>query len=415
MKIVLNKEGLTGEALDAAVKLEKNLVIEDAITKEEIAEQVQSVVKGLGLSKENVTKLVNALDSDNPDTPFAEIKALRTQVDELIADAKKQAMGGQKSQMFSKEEYGAIVKAVKEGRPYEAIVKTPAIMTTANFLTGAPHSGTVEVDTALNAPIPPEMAVFNRLLKGSTNARTIYWTNRVNEEGGAAFIAQGALKPLKDWERIEANSVAKKVAVMATLTTETLEDVAMMEQEVNEVLRNEVMQEIADAVLTSTESATALKGIIPSATSYTTTALDGKIASPNAADAIRAGMLQLRLLKHVPDVVFLNPGDAALLDLTKDTTGNYLKLQTDGVLQKIDVVETTEIIAGKYLLMDSRKWKLRIYKGITSKWGLNGEDFSYNRVSVLFEARLHSYINSIDAGAVLYGDFTTITGALAKS
>ena len=287
-------------------------------------------------------------------------------------------------------------------------------MTTANFLTGAPHSGTVEVDTALNAPIPPEMAVFNRLLKGSTNARTIYWTNRVNEEGGAAFIAQGALKPLKDWERIEANSVAKKVAVMATLTTETLEDVAMMEQEVNEVLRNEVMQEIADAVLTSTESATALKGIIPSATSYTTTALDDKIASPNAADAIRAGMLQLRLLKHVPDVVFLNPGDAALLDLTKDTTGNYLKLQTDGVLQKIDVVETTEIIAGKYLLMDSRKWKLRIYKGITSKWGLNGEDFSYNRVSVLFEARLHSYINSIDAGAVLYGDFTTITGALAK-
>ena len=414
MKIVLNKEGLTGEALEAAVKLEKNLVIEDAITKEEIAEQVQSVVKGLGLSKENVTKLVNALDSDNPDTPFAEIKALRTQVDELIADAKKQAIGVQISLMFSKEEYGAIVKAVKEGRPYEAIVKTPAIMTTANFLTGAPHSGTVEVDTALNAPIPPEMAVFNRLLKGSTNARTIYWTNRVNEEGGAAFIAQGALKPLKDWERIEANSVAKKVAVMATLTTETLEDVAMMEQEVNEVLRNEVMQEIAEAVLTSTESATALKGIIPSATSYTTTALDDKIASPNAADAIRAGMLQLRLLKHVPDVVFLNPGDAALLDLTKDTTGNYLKLQTDGVLQKIDVVETTEIIAGKYLLMDSRKWKLRIYKGITSKWGLNGEDFSYNRVSVLFEARLHSYINSIDAGAVLYGDFTTITGALAK-
>lgn len=45
MKIVLNKEGLTGEALEAAIKLEKNLVIEDAITKDEVAEQVQAIVK----------------------------------------------------------------------------------------------------------------------------------------------------------------------------------------------------------------------------------------------------------------------------------------------------------------------------------------------------------------------------------
>lgn len=413
MKIIFNKEGLTGEELAAAEKLENNLTIEGG--KEDIAEQIQSVMSGAGLTKETVTKLVNALNVDNPDTPLAEVKALRKDVDELLAKAKKESMNERKGRMFSKDEFNDIIKAVKENRPFEVTInKAAAAMTTANFLTSAPHSGTVEIESGVNGAIPPEMAVYNRLIKGTTNARTIYWTNRVNEEGGAAFIAQGALKPLKDWEYAEANSVAKKVAVMATLTTEALEDVNFLEQEVNEVLYNEVVQKIADAVLNSTESATALKGIIPSATSYTTTALDDKIDSPNTADAIRAGMLQLRLLKHVPDVVFLNPGDAAVLDLTKDKNGNYIKLQTDGVLQKIDVIETTEITAGNFLLMDSRKWKLRIYKGITSKWGLNADDFSYNRVSVLFEARLHSYINSIDAGAVLHAQISTVTAAIAK-
>ncbi|MBO9592743.1 MAG: phage major capsid protein [Niabella sp.] len=404
MKLKFNKEGKSEETLKAYEAMEKDVSIEGALSKDDVSSQVAEELKAIKTQ----------LDDDNPEGLISAIKILRQRLDDIEAKEEKTDAIGYKPTLISKEDFEGLKKAISEGKTnHEILIKAAATITTANF-TNAPHSFSYEVDRTINSAPTPEMIIYNRLVKSTTNSRTIYWTNRKNEEGGAAFIAEGALKPLKDWERAEENSVAKKVAVMATLTTEALEDVAQLEQEVNEVLSGEVVQEIADAILNSTESSTALKGIIPVATSYTTTALDDKVDAPNHADAIRAAMLQLRLLRFSPTVVFLNPGDAALLDLTKDSNGNYIKLQIDGVLQKIDVVETTEIAAGKFLLMDERKWKIRIYKGIHSRWGLNADDFSHNRISVVFEARLHSYANSLDAGAVLYGDFATIEAAIAK-
>lgn len=415
LTIKFKKDGLSDEDKAALTQFEKTAQFEGEITDKEVQEKITKELEGLGLSTEKVANLVKQLNGDDPESLVNEVKELKKAVKNMVADAQKKSIQKEGTHTITKEMFDSLKKAIAEGKNvHETEIKAAAIMTTANFFTNAPHSRNIEVDRTIYAAPAPEMVIFNRLIKTATNASQIFWQNRVNEEGGAAFIAEGALKPLKDWERAEESSVAKKVAVMSTLTTEALEDVDQLEAEVNEVLRDEVIQAVADAILNSTESATALKGIIPSATAYTTTALDDQVDSPNHADAIRAGMLQLRLLRFVPTVVFLNPGDAALLDLTKDANGQYIKVQIDSVLQKIDVVETTEIEAGHFLLMDERKWRVRPYKGLTLRWGLNADDFSHNRISVIAEMRLHSYSNSIDAGAILYGEFATIEAAIAK-
>ena len=373
----------------------------------------------VGMTKDEIESAIKA-KTDELKASFPDVTELKSRLDDIAAkitdlDEKqnRQRKSGDVPELVSKEAFDTIKTAMTDGRKVEIPLKAASIITTANFA-NSPHSFTTEVDRTINAPAPPEMVILNRLVRGRTNAQIIFWINRVNEEGGAAFIEEGALKPLKDWERTEESSVAKKVAVMATLTTEALTDVIYMESELREILYGEVIQEIADKVLNgnSTTNPEELTGILSKATSYTTTALDDSIERANRADAIRAAMLQMRLLRMVPDVVFLNPGDAAILDLTKDANGNYIKIQIDGVLQRIQVLETTEIEPDHFLLMDTRKWKLRMLEDITSRWGYNEDDFSHNRISVVFEARLHSYINSIDQGAVIYDDFTSVIAAI---
>jgi hypothetical protein len=129
---------------------------------------------------------------------------------------------------------------------------------------------------------------------------------------------------------------------------------------------------------------------------------------PNNADAIRAAMLQMRLLNYKPDVVFLNPTDAAVIDLEKSTTGNYIKVELAEVIRSLRIIETTEIAAGHFLLMDAAKWIVKILENLRIEFGWENDDFRKNLVTVIAELRLHSYRNSIDAGAVIYEAFATV-------
>ena len=256
-------------------------------------------------------------------------------------------------------------------------------------------------------------AVLPLLMKGNTSSRTIFWINRVNKDGGAAFIAEGAVKPLMDWNYVEASSVAKKVGVMAKFSREALKDVVALKSDINYMLTQDLMEEIEDSLLNGA-GGTALTGITTVAGGYVSTALDDLVVTPNNADAIRAAILQMRLLKFKPNVVWINPAEGAIMDLTKSSTGNYIKIELDGVLRQILVKETTNISAGKFLLMDTSKYKVKMLEDITLEFGYENDDFTKGLVTATAEARLHAYYNAIDAGSMMYGDFATVKAAIAK-
>jgi HK97 family phage major capsid protein len=340
-----------------------------------------------------------------------ELKSLKQTVAEL-----KLGSMGQKTQSFRKQLEDFITTkefkdAVKSGKPQTLVLKAAATITTANAA-NAPHALSFEIVPGIQEKPNEELTVLAIINKGTTNSRTIIWVDRQDKEGGAAFIAEGTLKPLKDWTYVEENSVAKKVAVRTKVSTEMLNDFEYMESEIRMLLERDLLQ-VVDAKLLTGSGALEPKGLITGASAYVGTNLDGTIINPTNPDAIRAAILQMRLLNFKPDVVLLNPSDVAAIDLIKTADGHYIKVETDAIMQNVKVIETNEVAAGNFLLLDTAKWTVKILKGVEVQFGFENDDFSKNLVTVIAEMRLHSYQYSVDAGSVFYDGFATVKTALA--
>jgi HK97 family phage major capsid protein len=193
-----------------------------------------------------------------------------------------------------------------------------------------------------------------------------------------------------------------------------LNDFDYMESEIRNLLERDLMLVVDQKLLTGDGGSVEPKGLITGASAYVGTDLDGTITTPTNPDAIRAAILQMRLLNFKPDVVLLNPSDVAAIDLIKTSDGHYIKVETDAVMQNVRVIETNEVEAGNFLLLDTAKWFVRILEGLEIQFGFENDDFSKNLVTVIAELRLHSYQHSVDAGSVMYDEFATVKAALAS-
>ncbi len=385
-------------------------------------EQFANEVKGGMVSAEDFAAKYKALNEKIDALPDAksvqELRdAMKTQGEALalIKTAKSESADSLSAQIKAFIENQTNIDAVMKGQSAgaELKLKDAALMTTTNAKP-ANDFWNVEVERTIHAsPTEPD-AIYSRLVKGATSSPNIAWVNRVDGEGGAAFITEGSLKPLKDWEYETETSTAKKVAVSAKVSTEMLTDAPFMRGEIDRLLRQDLMSVVNEKVLTGTGSGAEIKGVTVGAAGYTISDLNGKVEMPNYADAIRAAVLQLRTLNFRPDTLFINPVDNAMIDLTKDTSGHYLTAEMKSLISGITIVETANITKGKFLLMDTSRWMLRPYENLRLEYGLENDDFRKNLVTVIAEMRLHSYQNSVDAGSLVYADFATVLAAIEK-
>ena len=315
------------------------------------------------------------------------------------------------------------IKSMMESEAYKGLksnkgnveiqLKAAATMTTANVMTNAPALGRWIVDRTIHEAPRERTFVYDHVVKGGVSAPNLVWVNRVNKEGGSAFLSEGTLKQLMDWEFKQETATPKKVAVATKVSTEMLEDFDFIIPEIRRVTTADIKETIDEKLLTG-NGGEEPKGITTSTSGYVTSVMNDSVFMPNEADAIRAAMQQMRDLQYYPDMVFMNPAQKAILDLTKTTDGNYLKLQTDAVLASLEIVETTRIEEGHFLLIDSSKWNVKPYKDLKFVAGYENDDFRKNLVTFLCERRLFSYWNSIDTGAFIYESFDTVKAAIEK-
>ena len=392
-------------------------------------EELEAVKQQLEEFKATLPKSLTEKEVDDRVTEkFSELTngfAQKSDIERLEGILKEQGtvIGKMGKNMSEKTENGVITKEKYEeikksfdtsNKATFTINKVAAAFGSANAGDAATYLYGVEHIAGIQAAPREENVILPALLKGSTKARTIEWVNRINEDGGSAFIGEGVLKPLKDWEYDLETSTARKIAVRAKAPTEMMKDFAEFRSELDRMLRVDLLEKIESELLVSTASSTTLTGITTVASAYTTTSLDDMVDMPNFVDAIRASMLQMRLLNYKPDTVFINPTEGALLDLIKDKNGNYIKIQVEGILRTLRVKETTSIPAGYFLLMDTAKWIVKMLEEISVEFGRDGDDFSKNMITVICEARMHSFYNSIDVGAFIYEDFATVMSAIEK-
>lgn len=394
-----------------------------------IKQSWDNYVKEYGLTKEKLTQLEEALKAQGVEITTlknnggkSETKSFHQQVhDWLKSDAfKKAALNEGKTRL-----------EVKDAVPLSAYVTTAGALTTlipAQPL--VPELFRQDIDRTIHEAPRERNFLFQLFHKGNTNASVVIWFNRKNRQGSAEFVPEYGLKPLMSWTYERETASPYKVAVGVKISHEMLDDADFIEGEIRRVLNDELTTKIDDALLTGTGTSNQPEGIATWAGAYSGTGLDGTIASPNDADAIRAAMLQLRNVNFEPNVLVVTPTLAATLDLTKNANGNYMKTELDALLRPLRIIQSTKIEDGHFLLCDTSKFIVKTKGGLmmSTGWGINklaeeqsaqgneyATDFEVNAVTILLEQFFFAYHNNIDEASAIYDTFANVKTALTAA
>ena len=397
----------------------------------EIKGQVEGELNTRGFTKkEDVDTAINAkfegMDLDGLRKYKADKEAIELSVRNMATELQKlkdNGVNGEKEDLSVRGQIAswqqrnkAAIERIKQGSAAEL---EPLQLRVAGTMLMGTNVGTATLPAlsvaGINDLVRKSPTFYDYLPKGRTNLASFSWVNKSNKQGAAAFIGEGVLKPLASFDITTEVSNAKKVAERMKMSTELLEDVSGMQTLIEQELEYEVKMAVNAALLTGVSSATTPAGATTLATAYTLTTV--KTTSPNNMDAIRAAKAQLAALNFTGNIVaFVNPIDAANMDITKaSTAGVYMLSGPNGVnISGVPIIEDNNIAVGFVLLIDLDKYKVLIYKDFSISWGWENDDFSKNLVTVIGEMRLHQYRSANNTGAIIYDTFANIKTAITQ-
>lgn len=261
---------------------------------------------------------------------------------------------------------------------------------------------------------PQRQVLIQDLANTSTiSSNKASWVEVLTESGNPATTAELATFPEKDYTFGVYSADVIKIAVMTKHSTEILEDMPQLVAAVKTMLSEDLDLKVDLELFSGTGTGGNLNGIYTQATAFAAGAL--VVASPNRIDVLRAALVQVATAgkgKFQPTAIILNPIDAGLLDMTKDTTGNYVMppfTSADRASVKgVRVIESTLMTAGNFLVGDFRKLNVRNRRGASIQVATeNGTDFEKDILTVRASRRLASFIKTNEAGAFVKGTFTT--------
>lgn len=325
----------------------------------------------------------------------------------------------------------AFAKALEEQKTSIAAIKgDEKAFVTLNFKAAAAMTtGNVSANTVANMPGAPatimpglasaprnEPFILDFVDNGTISTPTIQWFNKVNRENGTAMVAENGLKPLSDFDIVGETSTVKKIAHAFNVSEESLTDIPMLQSEINGEGVTSLKLGIEDGILNGDGTGNNLKGILTYAGGYSLAALDNSTMSANEYDAILAAHTMLQTLNYTPNAVFVNPVTRYKLRTIKDQNNNYIippsadanALNIDG----LPVVAKNQITAGNFLMGDFKKSHVRFLMDISVRIGYSGDDFRYNRVTFVMEARLTHFIKDVETSAFVEDSFATVMAAL---
>lgn len=256
---------------------------------------------------------------------------------------------------------------------------------------------------------------WDYLPKGRSSSAAYSWVNKKKDAdtGEAAFIGPGVAKPGISFKLEREVSNAKKIAVSDKLAIELLDDVDGMESYVKNEMTYQLRAKANTTMMTATLSSTVPAGIQTVSTTYSLAGV--KTSNPNNFDCIRAAVAQLAVgfFAGLPVTVFINPVDAANMDLTKAISqGQYLMppfSTSDGRrVAGAVIVEDNNVAVGYFQAACLDLFKVLMYKDMTINLGWEMDDFTKNLVTYICEMRLHSFHSENDANAFIYDTFANV-------
>lgn len=246
----------------------------------------------------------------------------------------------------------------------------------------------------------------------TTDSNLVEWVYEGSEEGGAAVTAEGVTKTQSD--RVWTVSSAKvfKITSYVKVTKEMLKFMNNIMANIQGRLTYLINRQEEDLLITGAGTTT-LDGVTLHAQPLDNAGLSASVTSPNYWDVIGAAYTQIQietLGMAQPNAVFMNPADVfKMVYASKSSTFEYVAPVTvtpnGTMVNGIPVIETTAITAGNFLVGDFSKFNIYDAEGLTITMGYAGNDFIENRVSIVGEKMLASFVMQNDYNAFVYDAF----------
>lgn len=246
-------------------------------------------------------------------------------------------------------------------------------------------------------PIPQRRLTIRDLIApGSTSSNLITYMKETLFTNNAAPTAEGVRKPESTMTLAQSTAPVIKIPHFMKASSEILDDYPALQSLIEERLMYGLKLVEEDQMLKGSGVGNNLNGIYTQATAF---AAPFVVTTPTLIDTLRLMLLQAELALFPSDGVVLNPVDWAKIELTKDSTANYIVGNPFGTITPTmwgrSVVATPALTADTALVgafrlgaqvFDRKQAALTIATE-------NEDDFVNNLVTLLIEERLALVVN----------------------
>lgn len=314
------------------------------------------------------------------------------------------------------EENKDAFKQLKDSQNGGFTVETKAA---ANMLVSTNTTGRVERyerDTERTKPVRRNPFILDLVNVSITNASKVTYVEREAPDGNPGMTAEGAVKPLIDFDYVEREASVKKMTAVAKMSKEMMDDVDGFVQDTEDELLERLNLLFDEQLLSGDGTGQNLTGIEANATPFAAGSFADTIATPNNYDVLKVALNQVALNNFDAGVIITNPSDVVAMELERGTDGHYIMppfSASDGtVISGVRVVSNNGVTAGDFIVGDLSKFKVKVREGLNIDYGHENDDFRRNLLTALCEGRATAYIPNNHFGAIVKGDFTTAKAAL---
>lgn len=314
--------------------------------------------------------------------------------------------------------YADQLKAYKEQgtsfRMEDIATKVVGTISSANISGGdVPQAQRLEgFDTIPSRRIRMIDVVQNR----STTSNKVEWVYQAGKEGAAGQTGEGLVKNQIDFNIVVGSQSALKTTAFIKVTTEMLNDIVWLEQEIRAELTREILKVVEAQLYAGNNTGLNHNGIRTVASSFAAGTFAGTVDNANVLDVFVVAMNQIEVAMEgeaIPNYVFVHPNTVAALKLYKVSASDrrYVdrlvmagsNLTFDGVT----IVPTTLVTAGQYLIGDFSMAELYTHETMNIMMGMDGSDFTLNLRTIIAEWRGMTVVRTLRRPSFVAGVIAT--------
>lgn len=391
-----------------------------------LAEQVNQAfaAKEAGLMNE-VRKLTGEIEAKMPTKEaFAEFQK---QLDAITLELKNRDVEGeagkplavQIKECLNTSEFKTAAAIAKKGdnpgRPFTMVLKVETQMTEV----AATAAITGHIPMPMLAPGIAQVPYRNPFLRDiitnlNTESNVIFWIEESARTDGSSFAAEAAVYGQGEHKFTQYSIPVERVAEYMKVSDEMFTDLPYLQSIMTNKLLKDLNLKIDAQILSGSGTPPYLKGWDQYITAYAApTAMALNIVAPNYIDLLMAAIAQAEVSNQKPNYIVLNPVDAKLLKMQKNTDGSMINTPNLNIvpgamyIDGVPVIANNGVTQGTFYVVDSTKSNFAMRKEIEIRlWDQNSTDPIYGLKTITAVARCAHWIAGVDATAFVSGGLT---------